>query len=650
MNRRKFFLTGGALFTPRLSGAAPTIGPIVPVAPSNDYETSHAIPHFEWQPAVEPDPEAMASYAIQIAGDPGFKHIVDEDRIAAVITWYVPDKELPPGEYWWRVGVVGADGTRGPWSPARKLKVTPPARRFTIRKGASIEDIHRVLREASAQTPAQVLFESGEFRLRPDVLKVVIDLSGVSDLTIEGNGASIVLMQPGAFVHLANCRRVLVKGLSFDYDPPAYTAGRITSLDPAAGSIEAEILPGHSLPDDFKRYDIDRRGLIVSEKENFAVKRGVQLVFTHAGFERLSGRKFRFRLANPQQMSQLAPGDLYVLDPRWQDEGGGTAFRVCGGEDVVFSQLKVYGAANECLNSFYADFHSILHCRLERKPSRALGVNNGGHNHHNARHGPWVEGCLFENAGDDLCHVSGLVMGATAQPAPDRLILPVSQPFDQFPDGALDIRNGDRLEFFDRSAGNLVGRRRIVAVQRDGTNVEVRLDSAIEGLTLGRIAASHESESRTTQVFNSNRGCNQFVFRHNVCRYGRRVGALAKGVGGLIEDNTFTGLGGGGVEFWNAPFEGLAAVNYVVSGNRIENCGRLAREHAAIWATIFKSGHSRLHKNLLIARNEIHGFAGPAMLLRDSDNVVLRDNQILSGGQNREPIQILNCSRVREQR
>ena len=63
-------------------------------------------------------------------------------------------------------------------------------------------------------------------------------------------------------------------------------------------------------------------------------------------------------------------------------------------------------------------------------------------------------------------------------------------------------------------------------------------------------------------------------------------------------------------------------------GNRIRECGQLAREHAAIWTTLFRSGGDRLHRNLLITDNEITGFPSPVILLRDAQNVLVRDNRI----------------------
>ena len=104
---------------------------------------------------------------------------------------------------------------------------------------------------------------------------------------------------------------------------------------------------------------------------------------------------------------------------------------------------------------------------------------------------------------------------------------------------------------------------------------------------------------------------------------------LAKGNGGLIEDNTFEGLGGGAVEFWNAPFEGLGASDYVVRNNRMVNCGLLDREHAAIWTTIFKNGSDRLHRNLSITGNEIRDFRGIPMLLCELRDSLVQNNQVV---------------------
>ncbi|MCX7011235.1 MAG: right-handed parallel beta-helix repeat-containing protein [Candidatus Sumerlaeota bacterium] len=604
------------------------------VEPLDGATTWQSIPHFQWKPLFDAKPEAMPSYVIQIATDKDFKTVADQDALAAVVLWYVPDKELPAGTYWWRVAGVDAEGTQGPWSEPRRFTVQA-APVFRVQAGASFEEIRKVVREAAAHTPARVVFDKGEYRLDPGGPNAFVNLADVEDLTIDGGGASVIFTRAAPIAMLTRCRRALLKGFAFDYDPPVYTAGRVVAKDVEAGTIDVDILPGHSLPDEFAAFRDDRKGMVVSEAEGCAIKRGAALVISNAGFQRIDGRRYRFQLANPKQAAQFDAGDIYVLDPRWRKESGGAAVSVFGGEDVVLFDLTIRGAANECLNSSYTDRHAILRVRLERKDGRALSVNNGGNNHHNARAGPWIEGCLFENTGDDICHVNGLVMGIERLIAADRLLLPLSQPYDQFgAEVTLDVRVGDRLQFFDAGRGRLVAERRVTAAASSENALAVTLNEPVEGLVPGRLVPAKGAtqaalgNKEVTQVYDASRMCGQFVFRHNICRNGRRVGVLAKGEGGLIEGNVFENLGGGGVEMWNAPFEGLGATDYVVRGNTIRDCGRLDREHAAIWTTIFKTGGSRLQRNLLIADNDISGFPGQAILLRDAENVVIRGNRI----------------------
>jgi hypothetical protein len=610
-----------------------------------------SIPHFEWQPCLDSKPEAMPAYDIQIASDQAFSQIVDEDRLAAVITRYVPDKELASGDYWWRVAGVDAQGARGPWSAARRFAVRQPGRFVEIPKNATFDDIQGAFAEAAKQTPAMVKFAKGDYRLDPRGSAAFISFTSANDLIVDGGGANITFTGFLKFVKLEHCRRVMVRNFTFDFDPLPYTAGRVVAVGAKAGTFEVEIAPGHPLPETNPHFERDKKGMIVDPKVP-RVKRGASLVFEHAGWQKLADRSYRFTAANPRQLRELAPGDVYVLDPRIA-----TGFDVDACDEVVFYNLTAYAIANEGFNSHYGNRLSILHCGIRLKPGRFLAANNGGHNHHNARLGPWIEGCTWENTGDDICHVNGLVMGVEEKLAPDRVRLPLRNPYDAIGwSVALDIQQGDVLQFFNRAEGRLVSERKVVSVTKLAKSVDVTLDGDVGDIVPGRPGVKRADGKRapaddtTTQVFNASRTCNQFVFRNNTVRNGRRVGVLAKGRGGLIENNTFEGLGGGAVEFWNAPFEGLGAVDYVVRDNRIRDCGQLAREHAAIWTTIFKSGADRLHRNLLITGNEITGFPNPAILLRDVDNAVVRDNAIVPApltAQRMNPITLLNTGSVR---
>jgi len=640
----------GFLFA--MSGILHALQPPSLVEPADGSEIMVGIPHFQWKSTLEPTPETMPSYDIEIATDKEFNKVVDADRLAAVIGWYVPDREIPPGDYWWHVAEVDAKGIRGPWSEGRRFSIRLPDRVFEVARNATFADIQRIFSEAAKHTPSVVRFEPGNYRLDPGGAAAFVGFTNTNDLIIDGSGANITFTGFLTFIELEHCLRVLVKNFTFDFDPLPYTAGRVLAVDAVAGTFDVEIAPGHPMPESNPFFERDKKGMIVDPAYP-RMKRGVSLVFEHAGWQKLGDRLYRFTATNRAQLRELAPGDVYVLDPRIL-----TGFDVDASDDIIFLNLTAHAVANEAFNSHYASRLSILHCGIRLKPGRFIAANNGGHNHHNARIGPWIEGGTWENTGDDICHVNCLVMGVEEKRAPNRVRIPLRNPYDAVgADIALDIRSGDTLQFFNRSEGKLISERRVDSTTKLEKSLDVTLDGDVGDITPGRPGVKRVgvkkvlSDEAITQVFNASRTCNQFVFRNNTVRNGRRIGVLAKGGGGLIENNTFEGLGGGAVEFWNAPFEGLGATDYVARGNRIRDCGLIAREDAAIWAIIFKPGGDKLHRNLLITDNDITGFPGPAILLCDTTNAVVSNNRItlspqLSGELRVEPITLNNTSAV----
>lgn len=83
------------------------------VEPADGSVTILAAPHLQWSDLATPTPQAMGAYDIQIASDAAFSSVMDEDRVAAIIRHYVPDRELKRrGRFY-----VGAPGSvHGPAS------------------------------------------------------------------------------------------------------------------------------------------------------------------------------------------------------------------------------------------------------------------------------------------------------------------------------------------------------------------------------------------------------------------------------------------------------------------------------------------------------------------------------------------------------
>ena len=276
-----------------------------------------------------------------------------------------------------------------------------------------------------------------------------------------------------------------------------------------------------------------------------------------------------------------------------------------GGEEITFLDVAAHSCTNECFTSAFTTNLAILGGGLILAPGRFKAANDGGHNHHSARIGAWVEGGRWEGAGDDTIHVSGLVFSAVQQwngtsDGKPRLRLHFLR---GEPHAAKSIQPGDVLQFLNRTTGLLFSERRVLSVTIDppvdasvtgggglgGTGgvavnapTVVTLDGYPGQLDLGVIGANVES---ATNIYNLNVTATQFVFRGNHVRAGRRFGVLAKGQRMCVESNTFVGLGGAAVAFDYMDTEGLSARSAVVRDNIVRDVELLATHdvRAAFW-------------------------------------------------------------------
>lgn len=150
-------------------------------------------------------------------------------------------------------------------------------------------------------------------------------------------------------------------------------------------------------------------------------------------------------------------------------------------------------------------------------------------------------------------------------------------------------------------------------------------------LSTGQIGGGPLNQS-VTQVFNFNRTSNQFVFRKNTVRNGRRVGVLYKGYRSWVDSNEFVGLGGGALELWNAPYEGLFAETVLFRNNTVRDVCQLSRGAAPIWTSVPRPQSATLpahvHADLRIEGNLFDSGPGPTFWLMDIHNVMITGNTI----------------------
>lgn len=89
------------------------------IAPTANAKLRAETAAFSWSSASE-----AARYRLQLAADAGFAApLADIDAIDG--TAIVPAKKLAPGEYWWRIRSLRADGDAGPWGDTHHFILKP---------------------------------------------------------------------------------------------------------------------------------------------------------------------------------------------------------------------------------------------------------------------------------------------------------------------------------------------------------------------------------------------------------------------------------------------------------------------------------------------------------------------------------------------
>ena len=518
-----------------------------------------ATPSFTWDAGAIPRAvEGLPDTIIELSAAKDFSPdsiFLARDEVPAIIERYVraAPLELVPqtlrAVYYWRVGRPAAGMRNGSstvvaWSEVRAIKLRMPGQQTIVPVSetgwAAIQGLlASAAAVSSALQPSLLHFEGGGSRtLTPpprdgdggSTPPAFLRLASVTDLIVDGGGSTITFSEYVQFVDLLNCSRVQIVNFAFDLQPLPYTALAVESVDAESSTATLRLQPGHPTVESLlSNKQLETSGIaevmstmapVAGEEPAPRTMRGAPEVIFFSNVTRLPhlGRQaVRYKMllrwggVNPllpqlHGVDRLSAGDFLVIDPRID-----IGFDVMGGEHVTLRNVQVFACANECFNSEHAESLAILHCGTMLRPGRFLAANNGGHNHHGSAVGQWVEGGIWENAGDDTIHVSGLVMSVLEIGGSSAAALTLAP---SYPDSysarkpifhhSLGVRQGDVLQFYDFATGTLLARRQVLTM-REATDanptVGVTLDQPVPAsVTPGRISGGPLNHT-VTQVY-----------------------------------------------------------------------------------------------------------------------------------------------------
>lgn len=601
----------------------------VPVSPAPGEQTCSPAPSLRWNPV-----SGAKDYWVQIARNGDFTEGVISDR--SPLPRYVAPHALEPGTYYWRVAAVGEAGL-GAFSSISSFTVLPYQKVFSIPPDADLAAMQKIVAEAAAQTPARVVFAPGAvYRINP--ANVAFLLRGISNLEMDGNGATLIFTNPAAgFLELNRCSRITVRNFVVDFDPVPFSVGTVQEVDQAAGTFTLTTdqgMPAFDAPHMLQHWLF---GVTLDSSTPGRMKTGSFLVVGPGSNLVRTDDRIAIPLKNPDMLRTFAPGDKYVQFAR---KDGHELIRGEHSQELVFLDNTTYAAPAGHYVLLYCDDAKVLGCRELIRPGRWFGGNADGVHVRSSEIGPWVEGCTIEGIGDDGVAIYSKGIEILEKPSDTTLRLD---------DGFFTLHPGSEFLVFDPQSGTPVAEsltvKSVTEVPKSDRFPAHKLVEFSPGFPQA-VKIDFKEAWKNNQVFDRTAQHQQFMIRRNVIRQVRRYGAIIRAVDGAVEENEITQTSDSAITLQNEPYfwkNGLQSKNVLIQNNVIRDCnftvssknrgainvllrqinsddqGKTWKDSASGW---------RGHRNITIRNNSIRQWQQRGISVQCAENVGIMGNRI----------------------
>ncbi len=497
-----------------------------------------------------------------------------------------------------------------------------------------------------------------------------LDIDGAKDLTIEGNGA-VLLVHPNARAFIIHkSQRCAIRGLDIDYDPLPFTQGEVVRVDAKQGTFDVRLYDGYPDPPSQQWMQANyinvgwsawRFGVLFHPRRPgtaWPLKIGHIMI---DAVDRLPEQRRAFRITARgdfrPKVAHIAHGDRFVFRVRyspWQRnrklKGLSVAnIRIVNSEDCLLENIRQYCSPNGSIAlTDNRGRITIRNYNILLKPGtdRLTASLSDGMHCKNNRVGPIIESCYFEGLFDDSINISCMAEVVT-KVISDRTFAVRSAAIAWY---IHPIDVGDEMIALPTVDARKIGRAKVQNVECGrGHDRVITLDRALAGVVAGKNAR----DKTATQFFNLSRSGAGYIIRNNRFQYQTRNAMLLR-TGGVIEANIINDVGGHPIamsndtQFWEGPIP----EHVVIRGNRVVNCGRNTGLVMMVSGT--QPGTDQLIRDVLIENNTIESLGyGNGMFLSNARDVRIRGNVIRAGrvenprgNRKRCPIHLRWCKNV----
>ena len=495
---------------------------------------------------------------------------------------------------------------------------------FTV----SASELRDLIKAAAAANKNYVKLEKKVYRLKKSV-----NIENISNLTVDGNGAEIVMLKNDipAF-RLINSENIVIKNLSVDYDPLPFTQGVVTKVD--GNKFTFTIDDGYpKLSKDFQKSYIhlfDSKG---EWKKNSADVYGKMQILTPETAE--------FTVRGKHVVEK---GDRVAVNFR-----SPAAFSISRCGKLEFSHINIYASPGVAFHSRYGRGKVVFDTVkiIRKKDGRLFACCADGINLATSSGGAEIRNCEFSYLGDDGINFHSELLPVAVKRDKKRLIF--VYPYGQYKTHFEEVfKKGDEMIFVRQGDYKIIGRAHLESIKVSSDRKPEKLAPEFfpvrgtSGVSVYELTTLEETDiPRGSFFYIPASGVENFVISNNFFHDHRARGIRIMSSCGVIENNLFERLKtaavtlGGEFNYWR---EAGWCSDIVIRNNVMREIGYSAIVNADNYVPGVISTFARLdgrkfipvpeNRNLVIENNLITDSPGAAIFLYAADKVVLKNNKI----------------------
>lgn len=457
---------------------------------------------------------------------------------------------------------------------------------------------------------SKVVFENKTYRMdKYEGDNYHIILKDVSGITIEGNGAELINHPYNSILNLENCEDITFRGFKFDCFPLPFTQGTIIKVDKEKGKFYVRIHKGYDNPVEVYK-KINKQpdwgwGVCIDPLERSRKPEAIMHFFikdvtpADVGFvcvELTEDYK--------KHISELSVNDRFVITLKYG--GSNSNIRVNNSKDIHLEDYTFYTAKYGMTHAFTQNRGRIYVNRVNItfKPGTDRLITtpkDGFHCKHNVL-GPVIENGLYEGLLDDAINISVCPYWIKDELGENKYLIAEK-------DLGSSPKRGDTLMAYTPKTGSVIQNIVVLKVEKQSSPKDIReawniitLNKSLTDVGLHQgdnLFPGGEEKLKFTGLYNISASGKDYIIRNNTFRAQRRNGVLARASGGLIEGNSFIGVGGSGIYLGNeigSFYEGPFPANITIRNNTFINTA---------WSSvrIFTKGKNVYAKNIQITGN-----------------------------------------------